>query len=293
VPDCEVWPRAGDMPKRAVVVREAQPAAQPGNPIAARAMDWDGFRAQLDSSYGRTGQARRAHAAPPMHGRRTRASRAAAWSPSGAQALIALAVLGVLLLASQALTAGGGDLALTRFYGSAAANITVSGAAATLGGEVAPLALGEGATAAFLPLPGEGPFRLNVVSALEANNGALQRVVIPPGGAWSFNRAVGNPGVLTLATIAGVYGGGWCDLASRYVVALRPLLPPEALEFVRHRDATGISLAGVSDDDGVAIWNTNDRGGEQDLIIRNPSNRTLVISARLDAEGVEVRAAFQ
>ncbi len=115
----------------------------------------------------------------------------------------------------------------------------------------------------------DGPFRQNVLAALAANGAALQHVVVPPGDTWSFNRAVGDPDLLDLVSINGVYGGGWCDLASRYVLALRPFLPREALVFTRHIDTTGYGLAGVADDDAVAIWNSNGGNDEHDLIIQN------------------------
>lgn len=202
--------------------------------------------------------------------------------------VLALAVCGALWLVSA--LRGETPVEMSRWPGNANAATIAQGLSgqATLSG--AAVAVGS---KAFLPLPPDGPFRQNVVAALEANGGALKQVVIPPGGRWSFNRAVGDPGLLTLATINGIYGGGWCDLASRYVVALRPILPPEAINFPRHRDVAGIGLAGVADDDAVAIWNTNNRGGEQDLIITNMLDRPIVMAAQLGAAGVEVRASVQ
>jgi hypothetical protein len=146
---------------------------------------------------------------------------------------------------------------------------------------------------AILRLPPDGPFRKNVVAALTANHDALQHVVVPPGAIWSFNRAIGNPDLLDLVSISGVYGGGWCDLASRYVLVLRPFLPPDALMFTRHIDATGYGLADIANDDAVAIWNTNGGGGEHDLLVHNTSDRMLVINTMLVSEGVEVSATYQ
>lgn len=153
----------------------------------------------------------------------------------------------------------------------------------------APAAMGG----ASLPLPPDGPFRQNVVAALGANGGALQSVVIPPGSVWSFNQAIGDPGRLDLAEINGVRGGGWCDLASRYVVALRPLLPPEALEFAGHVEATGSGLYGVADADAVVIWNANGNGGDRDLRVHNTTAQTLIISAWLTDGGVELSAGLE
>jgi transcriptional regulator with XRE-family HTH domain len=146
---------------------------------------------------------------------------------------------------------------------------------------------------ALLPLPPDGSFRQNVLAALMANRSALQHVVVPPGDTWSFNRAVGDPDLLDLAPIGGVYGGGWCDLASSYVLALRPLLPQDALVFTRHVDATGYGLVGIADDDAVAIWNTNGGSGEHDLLVHNTSDRMIVIDATLANDGVQVSATYR
>jgi transcriptional regulator with XRE-family HTH domain len=145
----------------------------------------------------------------------------------------------------------------------------------------------------FMSLGGDGSFRQNVVAALEANNGVLQHVVIPPDGIWSFNRSVGDPDLLQLDSVYGVYGGGWCDLASRYTMVLRPFLPPESFAFIRHIDSTGYGLEGVSDDDAVVIWNSNGGDGEQDLRIHNTSGRTISIRATLTADGVQLQATLE
>jgi transcriptional regulator with XRE-family HTH domain len=146
---------------------------------------------------------------------------------------------------------------------------------------------------AALPLPPDGPFRQNVLAALGANGGALRHVIVPPGETWSFNRAIGDPDLLDLVTMSGVYGGGWCDLASRYVLALRPLLPQDALVFTRHIDATGYSLADIGDDDAVAIWNTNGHGDEHDLLVHNTSDRLIVVDVSLVGGGVQVSATYR
>ena len=145
----------------------------------------------------------------------------------------------------------------------------------------------------FMALPADGSFRQNVVAALEANNGALQHVVIPPNEIWSFNRSIGDPDLLPLDSVYGVYGGGWCDLASRYVIVLRPFLPPESFEFIRHIDSTGYGLEGVPDDDAVVIWNSNGGGDEQDLRIHNTSGRTITIQVTLVADGVQFQATLE
>ncbi|MCG8349312.1 MAG: hypothetical protein MI924_16210 [Chloroflexales bacterium] len=155
------------------------------------------------------------------------------------------------------------------------------------------MAAPEEISTALLPLPASGPFHQNVAAALNGNNGALQLIVVPPGETWSFNQAVGDPELLNLAFVNGIYGGGWCDLASRYVVALRPLLPPEAIQFIRHVDITGFGLSGIADNDAVIIWNEPRSAGEQDLEIHNTSDKTLIITSVLTDAGVEIAATLQ
>ena len=144
----------------------------------------------------------------------------------------------------------------------------------------------------FMPLAADGSFHQNIVAALEANNGALQRVVIPPDAIWSFNRSIGDPDLLPLDSVYGVHGGGWCDLASRYVMVLRPFLPRESFVFIRHIDSTGLGLEGVPDDDAVVIWNSNGASDEQDLRIHNTSGRTITIQVTLVGDGVQFQATL-
>jgi transcriptional regulator with XRE-family HTH domain len=155
------------------------------------------------------------------------------------------------------------------------------------------MAAPEEISTAFLPLPASGPFHQNVAAALNGNNGALQLIVVPPGETWSFNQAIGDPTLLNLAFVNGIYGGGWCNLASRYVVALRPLLPPEAIEFTRHVDITGFGLSGIANSDAVIIWNEPRSASDQDLKIHNTSDKTLIMTSVLTDAGVEVAATLQ
>jgi transcriptional regulator with XRE-family HTH domain len=172
----------------------------------------------------------------------------------------------------------------------AATNAPSSAPSATpsLSAEAAPQTNGV-----FMPLPPDGPIYHNVVVALEANNGALQHVVIPPDGVWSFNRSIGDPALLQLESVYGVYGGGWCDLASRYTTVLRPFLPPESFDFIRHIDSTGYGLEGIPDEDAVVIWNSNGGDDEQDLRIHNTSGRTITMHVTLVADGVQFDATLQ
>jgi hypothetical protein len=127
-----------------------------------------------------------------------------------------------------------------------------------------------------VPLSIAGDVGFNVLSALGASGGALRSVTIRPGETWSFNATIGSPAYVDVRTIGGVPGGGWCDLASRYVQAVRPLLPRDAVQFVNHVTTAGIRIADVADDDAVSIWNINGQAGSagqsQDLEITNTLN---------------------
>ncbi len=130
-----------------------------------------------------------------------------------------------------------------------------------------------------VPLSIAGDVGFNVLSALGARGGALRSVTIRPGETWSFNATIGSPANIDVRVIGGVPGGGWCDLASRYVQAVRPLLPREAVQFVNHVTTSGIRIADVADDDAVSIWNIDGQAGSagqsQDLQIVNTLNAPL------------------
>lgn len=147
-----------------------------------------------------------------------------------------------------------------------------------------------------VPLSLAGDMGFNVRAALDANGGALRQVVIPPGAAWSFNAALGDPRRIPLRVVGGVLGGGWCDLASRYVQAARPILPPEAFAFTPHRQATGYGLADVADADAVAIWSIDGQpgsfGGRRDLQITNVRDRPLVFRVIPDGDRIIIQAAL-
>jgi hypothetical protein len=130
-----------------------------------------------------------------------------------------------------------------------------------------------------VPLSLDGDVGFNVLAALSASGGALRDVTIPPGETWSFNAAVGNPAGVEIRTVGGVPGGGWCDLASRYVQALRGVLPDSAIEFPNHIEVAGVGLSDVAPSDAVSIWNIDGQpgnfGGRQDLLITNTFDRPL------------------
>lgn len=86
-----------------------------------------------------------------------------------------------------------------------------------------------------------------------------------------------------------VLGGGVCDLASRYVVAGRRILPDKAFKFKRH---TG-GIAGVRYQDAVSIWTTDDGKNDNDLEITNTTERWLVFEATITGNLVTVNAWLQ
>jgi hypothetical protein len=212
-----------------------------------------------------------------------------------------------------------------------------------------------------------GDMRYNIEVALNANGGALRRVLIAPGETFSFNAALGpRPTRLpwrlvgrqllmptqaprasarytafqtedptptaapldspfAIATVAPaataeqaaptappeppaapatspepsatspaaepvlVLGGGVCDLASRYVVAGRKLLPPRAFRFREHPGG----VTGVKRSDAVSIWATGGGRYDNDLLITNTSPYYLVFEAHIDRQMVTVLAWFQ
>jgi hypothetical protein len=147
-----------------------------------------------------------------------------------------------------------------------------------------------------VPLSIAGDVGFNVLSALRAHGGALRSVTIRPGETWSFNATIGSPANVDVRMIDGMPGGGWCDLASRYVQAVRPLLPREAVQFVNHVTTAGIRIADVADDDAVSIWNVGGQAGSagqsQDLQITNTLNAPLKLQVvEQPDQRIVVRAA--
>lgn len=120
-------------------------------------------------------------------------------------------------------------------------------------------------------------FGYNVRSALDMNNKALRRIVIQSGDTWSFNEAMGDPNKFpALKTIGGQYGGGWCDLACRYIQAARGL--GLHTKYLQHG---GIALNGCSIEDSPYIWTTDGKrgleSGRQDLLITNNTIYTVIL----------------
>ena len=170
----------------------------------------------------------------------------------------------------------------------------------------APRLLGEHA-AAFTPAGRD--MRANIDLALRYYQGALNRVYVAPGGVFSFNATLGGTPqrlqwkYVTLKSTAPapaegtpapsakrIQGGGLCDLASRYVMAARPLLPARAFRFVNHVRSTGIGLRGVPARDAVAIWAVGGQAGEQDLTISNVTDGWLEFVVERNGPKITVRA---
>lgn len=85
-----------------------------------------------------------------------------------------------------------------------------------------------------------------------------------------------------------VLGGGVCDLASRYVVAARPLLPESAFQFKPHPNG----LSNIDDRDAVSIW-FEGQPTDLDLLITNTTDRWLIFSADITGGSVTITATLQ
>ena len=114
-------------------------------------------------------------------------------------------------------------------------------------------------------------FGYNIYWMLRANNSALMDFTIQPGESWSFNEAVGNPEFAKFVSINDIPASGWCDGASRWVQASRPILPATSINFQLH----GVALNQVDYNDSVVIWNEGGKRGGEDLIITNTTNRPI------------------
>lgn len=130
-----------------------------------------------------------------------------------------------------------------------------------------------------ITIHGADPFGYNVKVALDANNGALRYIVIKSGTTWSFNETIGDPNRISqLKTLAGVYGGGWCDLACRYIQVAKGL--GLETEYLQHG---GIALNSCSVADSPYIWTTDGKrgivDGRQDLLITNNTIYTVILQA--------------
>jgi hypothetical protein len=180
--------------------------------------------------------------------------------------------------------------------------------------EPAPQLLAEHA-AAFTPP--DRATRANIRLALGHYQGALAHVFVAPGGMFSFNAALGpapqrlpwkyvalkataapappapegaTPAPLPAQEIQRIQGGGLCDLASRYVMAARPLLPARRFRFVNHVRSNCGHLRGGPARDSVSIWAVGGQAGEQDLNITNVTNGWLEFAVERDGETITVRA---
>jgi len=163
--------------------------------------------------------------------------------------------------------------------------------------------------------PTDRAVRANIRLALAHYEGALTHVVLAPGNIFSFNATLGarpqrlpwkyvivKPTTTPVPADATpqpapvepelqqVQGGGLCDLASRFVMAARPLLGPHAFQYVNHVKSNGIHLTGVPARDSVAIWAVGGGPGEQDLKITNLSTGWLEFIVARDGEKITVTA---
>jgi hypothetical protein len=115
----------------------------------------------------------------------------------------------------------------------------------------------------------------------------LSSVTLPPGATWSFNETVGHPDMYPLITAGGVYGGGWCDLASRYAETARIL--GLAREFPLH----STPLLEVERQDNVSIWNMDGSATqEQDLRITNTGSFFLTMTLTMNHDTFIVRTSW-
>lgn len=140
------------------------------------------------------------------------------------------------------------------------------------------------AEAASKTISFSGAFGQNVRSIINSSPD-LQSVSIPPGGSFSFNERwiINGDGMLTTYV---VYGGGACNVAGAYSNVSRQLgLTPV---FTHH----GITLAELPWEDAVSIWSSGSRGG-QDLIVDNPTDKTLRFEAELGESSLTVRGWFE
>jgi hypothetical protein len=163
--------------------------------------------------------------------------------------------------------------------------------------------------------PTDRAVRANIRLALAHYEGALTHIVLAPGNVFSFNATLGarpqrlpwkyvtvKPTATPVPADATpqpapidpelqrVQGGGLCDLASRFVMAARPLLAPRAFQYVNHVKSNGIHLAGVPARDSVSIWAVGGGPGEQDLKITNLSDGWLEFVVGRDGEQITVTA---
>jgi hypothetical protein len=171
--------------------------------------------------------------------------------------------------------------------------------------------------------PSDRAVRANIRLALDHYYGALTHIALPPGGVFSFNATLGvYPPALPWKSVVvrstavpvpaatpespdappapapaaapdivqRIQGGGLCDLASRYVMAARPLLPARAFRYVNHVRSNGIHLYGVPDRDAVSIWAIGGGQAEHDLTITNVTGYWLEFTVERAGEQITVYA---
>ncbi len=135
-----------------------------------------------------------------------------------------------------------------------------------------------------LQVAGTGCLEPNVTSA-HNNSPGLQHVVIPPGADWSFNE---NWVIADQTRCPGqdFVGGGVCNQASRYSNVAHAL----GLH-VDNQYHGYVYDSAVPQEDNLAIMSSGGRGG-QDLVIFNPTDQTVVITAVLENGQLFVSGGF-
>jgi hypothetical protein len=122
--------------------------------------------------------------------------------------------------------------------------------------------------------------RVNIAVALGANENRLrQRAVVDIGQRWSFGEQLGDIGVLLPALQAsnGVLGGGWSDLAARYISAWEGLgLPAEYAK-------SGRSLIGMKPEQSPLLW-LGEAEGNADVVLVNNGDKPVELTVIEDSE---------
>ena len=129
-------------------------------------------------------------------------------------------------------------------------------------------------TAPPLQVRGTGCLESNVTSAYEHSPG-LQAVDIPPGTDWSFNAHWELASDLIACAGQGFTGGGVCNQASRYSNVARALGLPVSSDYHGYVYDSAVPM-----EDNIAIMSDGGRGG-QDLVISNPTDRTVHMQAEM------------
>lgn len=123
----------------------------------------------------------------------------------------------------------------------------------------------------------------NVYAALNAHNGAIRHFTIQPGQTWDFGKSIAPVSALGyLPKIAGITGGGWCNLAAMYI-SVADQLGLES-QFPIHSPYYGDRFPG--------IW-INEDGSGGTLKIYNPLQRAVMFTVSEDNGALIVQGTLQ